>query len=285
MKDYSVSGDFGLVKIYQTCVPSMRFHSMDRILCMGWHRVNQLYSIARPGGTDTDLLLLTKSGNGCIAIEETEYIATAGTVFLIPRNQKHSYAAMQGEPWEFYFIHYSGSHAQACTRDILQSGANGFAMATKEMDGYIGSLEHKHWQGAEGEIMESTTLCNILFALLKQSAVTQYNHGENAIISEMIQFMETNPERDFSLSNLANQYHYSRESIIRLFKSATGMTPYNYWRRFRLKQSCNALLQSNHTISQIAAQAGYACVGSFTNQFKRLFGMSPTEYRSAYKFH
>ncbi|MBS1412663.1 MAG: hypothetical protein HPZ00_05025 [Christensenellaceae bacterium] len=39
MRDYSVSGDFGQVKFYNTGRPSGRYKSAAHILNMGWHRV------------------------------------------------------------------------------------------------------------------------------------------------------------------------------------------------------------------------------------------------------
>ena len=253
MRDYSISGDFGSVKLYPTAIPSQRFCSLDHILHMGRHCVNNLYRIDRPHGTDSNLLLLTFSGKGFVSVKNAEFIAQPETVFLVPKHQKSSYGALPGENWNFFWIHYSGEHTQACTEDILAGGTYGFPMNQQEIKRYIGVFDRCITQGIERELEESITLNNILTALLHSSILQQHNQKENLLVAEMLQFMENNLSSDCSLSALTEKYHYSKEYMIRLFKNSVGMTPYHYWRQLRLQHSCNALIKdSSSTIKQIA---------------------------------
>lgn len=281
MQDYSVSGDFGQVKFYNTSLPSGRFKSTGKILCMGWHCVNPLYSISRPNGLDTNLLLLTRRGKGDIAISGKEFNALPGTAIILPRSTPHSYRAAQGCEWEFYWLHYNGGHTQAYTEDIL-TAAYSANIGVQAMDAYIKAFEDRNWQDNEKELMESQWLDGILFAILRTALNALPEHSENAVITEMISYMENNLQSSFSLSKLAKEYHYTKEYLIKLFKDSTGNTPYSYWRRLRLKQSCRDLLLKDKSIGQIACEYGYASISSYTNQFKKLFGISPSEYKSIY---
>lgn len=281
MRDYSVSGDFGQVKFYNTSLPSGRFISTGKILCMGWHCVNHLYFISRPNGLDTNLLLLTRRGKGDIKISNKEFNALPGTAVILPHSTPHSYQAAQGCEWEFYWLHYNGGHTQAYTDDILAS-AYSTNIGVPAMDSYIKAFEDRDWPDKEKELMESQWLDGILFAILRAALNAFTEHSENAVITEMIRYMENNLQSSLSLSTLAKKYHYTKEYLIKLFKDYTGNTPYSYWRRLRLKQSCRDLLLNNKSINQIAYEYGYASISSYTNQFKKLFGLSPSEYKSIY---
>ena len=281
MQDYSVSGDFGQVKFYNTSLSSGRFKSTGKILCMGWHSVNHLYSITRPNGLDTNLLILTRRGKGIITISDKEFNALPGMAIILPRSTPHSYHAAQGCEWEFYWLHYNGGHTQAYTEDIL-TAAYSTSIGVQAMDAYIKAFEDKNWQDKEKELMESQWLNSILFTILRAALNALPEHSENAVISEMINYMEKNLQSNFSLSKLAKEYHYTKEYLIKLFKDSTGNTPYSYWRRLRLKQSCRDLLLQDKSIGQIAYEYGYASISSYTNQFKKLFGISPSEYKSIY---
>lgn len=282
MRDYSVSGDFGQVKFYNTGRPSGRYKSAAHILNMGWHKVNQLYYIQRQSGLDTNLLLLTRKGKGLINIEGRNIAALQGSAVIIPKNQKHSYAAAGGCEWEFYWMHYTGETAQAYTDDILNLH-NNINIGLNIIDSSIKEFEDRNWE--EPELMESALLNHILFEMLLTASKSNSARSDTSIASDMIHYMENNIESNFSLSQLAHQYHYTKEYIIKLFKEATGITPYSYWRRLRLRQSCRELQSAGVSIKQIARKYGYSSISSYTNQFKKLYGISPSEYKNSERFH
>ena len=91
-------------------------------------------------------------------------------------------------------------------------------------------------------------------------------------------------KNDFSLEELVEHFHYSKEYLIRLFKKATGITPYRYWLLLRIKRSCYDLEVSDKSIAEIALSYGYKEMGSYSKQFKKCYGISPAEYRRLHKF-
>lgn len=285
MADYSVSGAFGKVKIFDTCIPSNRFSSVDHVTHIGWHDVNEKYIIDRPQGGDQHLLLLTLSGEGRVKIGHTQYPLKAGTVAVIPKALSNRYSGIRGKNWEFYWLHYVGSHADACTADIVQNGRYVFGVGQTELSLFFGPFLKAAEKGPERELTEAEALDRILHHLRKQAFLQQYDHRQLALVDQIILFLEQNQGAEFSLDRLVAEYHYSKEHIIRLFKSATGMTPYRYWQGLRFKQASIELESGAGSIGQIALKFGYRSVSSFSKQFKEIVGVSPKEYRTLYGFH
>src|SRR5437588_2260152 len=71
--------------------------------------------------------------------------------------------------------------------------------------------------------------------------------------------------------------HFSRE-----FRRAFGETPHQYLLTRRLERAAALLRNTDHSVADICLAVGLTSVGSFTTSFRRVYGMSPTEYRTAH---
>ena len=71
--------------------------------------------------------------------------------------------------------------------------------------------------------------------------------------------------------------HFSRE-----FRRTFGESPYVYLMTRRLERAAALLRTTDHSVAEICLEVGLQGVGSFTTSFKRMFEMTPTEYRAAY---
>jgi AraC-like DNA-binding protein len=69
--------------------------------------------------------------------------------------------------------------------------------------------------------------------------------------------------------------HFSRE-----FRRAFGETPHQYLLTRRLERAAALLRGTDHSVADICFSVGLSSVGSFTTSFGRIYGMSPTAYRT-----
>ena len=70
--------------------------------------------------------------------------------------------------------------------------------------------------------------------------------------------------------------HFSRE-----FRRTFGESPYVYLMTRRLERAAALLRNTDYSVADVCLEVGLQGVGSFTTSFKRMFGMTPTEYRAA----
>ena len=84
---------------------------------------------------------------------------------------------------------------------------------------------------------------------------------------------------DLSLSILAEESGYSRTHFQRMFRAATGLTPHQYLLERRLECAQELLEKRNADLIDIAAFCGFSSHSHMTTVFRRLLGMTPTEYR------
>lgn len=88
-------------------------------------------------------------------------------------------------------------------------------------------------------------------------------------------------DADFEVNDLASHLFMHSKTLDRRIKSLLGkeMSTAQLIRHIRLSQSASQLLQTRHTIAQIARQVGYLNVDYFRKLFKSKYQLSPDEYR------
>jgi len=69
--------------------------------------------------------------------------------------------------------------------------------------------------------------------------------------------------------------HFSRE-----FRRTFGESPYVYLLTRRLERATALLRNTDHSVAEVCLEVGLQGVGSFTTSFKRMYGQTPTAYRS-----
>lgn len=71
--------------------------------------------------------------------------------------------------------------------------------------------------------------------------------------------------------------HFSRE-----FRRAFGETPHQYLLTRRLERASALLRNTDRTVTEICFAVGLASIGSFTTSFRRVYGVPPLAYRTAF---
>ncbi|MFD2192056.1 AraC family transcriptional regulator [Pistricoccus aurantiacus] len=86
-----------------------------------------------------------------------------------------------------------------------------------------------------------------------------------------------------NMADLARDAGLSISRFHRLYRSVYGQSPKQAQLDVRLKCAMELLLASRLSVSAIAYELGYENVSSFTNLFKRRFGMTPARFRALKK--
>lgn len=103
-------------------------------------------------------------------------------------------------------------------------------------------------------------------------------HGDTAILKVQHWLQRTNAQ-DIDLSTLANCAQLEERTFLRRFHKATGMTSTEYCQRLRIGEAKDFIQFSSSPVEQIAWKVGYSDASAFRKIFKRLVGLTPSEYR------
>ena len=81
------------------------------------------------------------------------------------------------------------------------------------------------------------------------------------------------------ISDIMKDRKTSKTSMERAFHNMLGMTPQRALLRFKIERSMEMLLQ-DASLKDIAKALGFSSVFHFSNTFKAVTGLRPTEYRN-----
>lgn len=83
-----------------------------------------------------------------------------------------------------------------------------------------------------------------------------------------------------TLADLAAEDGRSQFHLQRLFRAEIGESPLQYRRRVRLQRAAAALLVTQHSVLEIALEAGFETPEGFSRAFRNMFSMSPLRFRT-----
>jgi AraC-like DNA-binding protein/ligand-binding sensor protein len=131
--------------------------------------------------------------------------------------------------------------------------------------------------------LEALTNLLAIFAdhlsLRSNQIAVQQASGEPPVIAKAKKFIEEHHTEDLSLGQVAQAVHTSLFYFCKLFKKVTGLHFTEFVSRLRVEKSKNLLLNANLRVSEIAYEVGFQSLTHFNRVFKRIVGVSPTEYR------
>lgn len=98
----------------------------------------------------------------------------------------------------------------------------------------------------------------------------------------IIELMQADLRQERSLDQLARRVSLSRSRFQHLFKAETGMSPAHYLKMLRLSHARRLLETSLLSVKQVIASVGILDKSHFGREFKKAYGLTPTEYRAAH---
>lgn len=150
-------------------------------------------------------------------------------------------------------------------------------------------VEEKSILCLHAEFYKKITLCDHLEDLAEyligissdyKIMVNQANRSyANKMIKKSKKFINENYASSISLKEAADAVNLSRHYYSRLFKIEEKCTFSEYLTRTRLNAAKKYLIDPSLSMAQIAEMTGFSEASYFSRTFKKIEGLSPTEYR------
>ncbi|HIK03756.1 MAG TPA: helix-turn-helix transcriptional regulator [Trichormus sp. M33_DOE_039] len=100
-------------------------------------------------------------------------------------------------------------------------------------------------------------------------------------LKTVLDYIQANLAEDITLENLAEVAGISQFYFARLFKKSMQLPPHQYIIRQRIELAKQLLHKPEYNITEVALECGFAHPTHLSRHFRRLVGMSPSDFRNS----
>ncbi len=107
------------------------------------------------------------------------------------------------------------------------------------------------------------------------------NVEEEELMKQLLKAINENLDNEgYGVEQLASDVGMSRTNLYNRLRTMLGISPAEFIRNVRLKHAARLLTETRMSISEVAEHIGYASPRIFSQNFKKIFGCLPSEYRT-----
>ncbi len=254
---------------------------------------------------DTYEVILGIEGEVYIQQDDLQYVVKPGSMLIILPNHPHKGYKPSSGKISFYWVHFKLRDATVLDHAAAESiiaimSANPYSRFSQQgilpifdnvkLDSKLDILFHQLLHTRKTPYYTSLAadfiLTNILIQLT-QNVLTdytmQYSSNESSQSFEsIIEWIRLNYNKGISTMEVAEKFHYNPNYFSKLFRSKTGMHLVEYLNTLSVSNAKTMLYQTNFSIKEIAYAVGFDDEKYFMKVFKRIEGITPTNYRNAF---
>jgi AraC-like DNA-binding protein len=234
------------------------------------------------GQTPFTVLQYTISGTGTLRYENRTMKIRPGEALLVIVPHNHCYWLEKGDKWEFFWISMNGIEALRIHEIILNMQGPVLKLKNHTVD-KLASCTLRLMEG-KGEMPGEAS------AIAYEAAMALFDDtfgpseklptSENAL-SRALQYVYANLASPLTVDMLARVAGLSRAHFSRSFANLTGLAPAEFVLQERMKRAAKLMIANRELpIKEIAALTGIPDNNYFSKVFRRIYGVSPTEFRT-----
>lgn len=235
------------------------------------------YNIVREMGLSSYQFLFTLEGRGILEIDGERYVQTQGDCFFLAPHVPHSYYPEKVD-WKTAWLVFRGRElGEIMPRlgferfDITHNGCTTETMML---------FERIMSAARAGESERSSAAVYELVLTMEKHFFAAVQNTEGAdIATAAVEYINANYAQDITLSMLAENSGVSEQHLCRMFRKRLGMRPVEYLNRCRIAVAKELLLDDSLSVTDVAESVGYSSPTYFGMVFRRLEGVTATEFR------
>ena len=275
-------------ELYYSIFPNERFIDLG-LYQFGMEQCSPSHSYG-PAARNHFLFHYIISGTGTLYADDSTgttktYHLKSGEGFLIFPNQITTYIADKELPWEYVWIEFDGLRAKeamdtagfSLDRPIFHTKQRDMSQKMEEELVYIATHSDETIFNIIGHLY-------LFLDYFMRSTVSTVVKGSTKLqdyyIKEAITYIEQNFQNDISVVDIANRLGINRSYFGKIFKQTLKQTPQEFLINYRMIKATELLRLTKMSIGDISKAVGYENQLHFSRAFKKIYNISPREWRN-----
>lgn len=221
-------------------------------------------------------LVLPLAGKGIFSIHQTAYTLQPGTLLHAPAKSLFEVEAISDQ-FCYMVVHITSDD----TTSPFATEAFSVMLANAQQSIDLAKLLlTTHNQRGGLAALHAKALFYQLIEMLCIDAKVHASTTDTNAIEQAVHYIHTHYASAITVAELAETCQLERRRFTYLFEQHTGLNPSTYLTEYRISRAKSLLLAFNSPITQIAERVGYPDSFYFSRVFKKVTGMSPSQFRN-----
>lgn len=169
--------------------------------------------------------------------------------------------------------------------DMFLSGNHIYPIDQETIDKMNSILSKANLLQSEQFAMHDNLICSVVLLIVQsiyQQKISEPTYDDPSINDFYKNLNKITSDPDFptyTVNDLCSSLSYSRMQLNRIFKAQFNMSPHSYLIKMKFNYAMSLLSSTDMGIKEIASSIGYSSVSQFHTAFKKVFGITPKEFR------
>lgn len=226
-------------------------------------------------------LVYVARGRGSYFSEGAEKPVEEGTVIALFPGVRHAYRPDPATGWEEYWVGFKGSSV-----DRLQASGfhvPGHPLFRIGLEPSVLSIYSDIFRTVKEQApfyqLRAGALVYLLLAEVHRLELRSEHHGEAELLVERAKFlMHENLYGQIDPGELGERLGAGRARFYEVFKSYTGLTPYQYFLHLKINRAKEILGSEGASVKEAALRLGFEDTYYFSRLFRKKTGVSPSAW-------
>lgn len=236
------------------------------------------------------LCFIVEDGFGELVYEGETYDLQAGDVVFIDCQKSYSHSTGAGgisTLWTLRWCHFYGPSMAAVYAKYRERGGEP-VIHSDNLSMYTEVLADIHLLASSSDYIRDMRInekLNVLLTLLMEvswHSESRSNRPKKMEVSQIKSYLDEHYHEKLSLESVAKEFFIEKHYLAKLFKNQYGVTLVTYLQQVRITHAKQLLRFTDKSIEEIGLECGIGELHYFSRVFKKLEGISPSEFRKVW---
>ena len=247
---------------------------------------------------DYELIIMTE---GCLYLSYSgkDYVVNEGEYLLLSPDSPVSFRqGYKASYCSFYWLHFTASQ-RVHTVDFLDfdpkmienentimlrmsaklSYPDKIIVLMKQLQDSIRS----GYSNLSKNFMAATILCELYEQTFEDKIENiKCEYSKKQLYYDIVDYINENLYQELKVTDIAEHFGYNAKYLSHIFANLTGMSLKQFILKKKIAKANYMLIDTNKNIKELSICLGFIDYHHFLKTYKKMTGLTPTEYRNAY---
>ena len=235
-----------------------------------------------PKRRDYHFIHFVVKGEGTLDIRGQVHPVRKDQLFIVPAGEVSTYRANEADPWKYCWLGFLGIQSFQFLNTLMRCGPKRFVQDCQNAAYYerqIASILDISGKRVSTHLRSNGVMYTLIGTRLDELGEDDPAGLDCSVPCQARQYMDLHYHDNLQIADVAAAVGVHANYLANVFQAQYHVTPKQYLAKLKLDKAKELLLFTDHPVYIVANSVGFSDPLAFSKFFRRMTGISPTEYR------